>query len=652
MRLAHIKIENFRSFKDQPILLDDYTCLVGPNGAGKSTLLMALNVFFRSSVSNHNLISLTKEDFHHGNIKDPIKITLTFENLSQEAQKDFKTYYRQRKLIISAIAHWDEVSQKADVLQYGSRLVANDFKPYFAKEKENEKAEILKKVYKELREKYIDLPNVNSKSDMNEALRSYEESHPELCEPALSNDQFYGYTKGAGLLPKYVQWVYIPAVKDASSEQDESKKTAIGQLLERTVRSKVDFKGRIDGLREKLAKEYATIIESEQNALKGISEALKKRLQEWSHPNVTLDLNWDFDKEKSVSISEPYASVSLGEDKFVGEVSRLGHGLQRSFLVTILQELSLINDEFSPKLILGFEEPEIFQHPPQERHMADLLEELPEHNSQIIITTHSPYFVPGKGFENVRMIKKDKKTFESLITRLTIDELEKMLSKALGEKIGSPTKMVATIEQIMQPSLKELFYTSNAIFVEGAEDIAFISTYFKLLDYWVEFRKYGCHFIVTEGKTNMSRPLAIANAFGIPAFAIFDGDSGCKREEINRNKRDNSCILRLCGIDKFDALSKKIIWEKNTVMWPVDIREVVKEGLDKKEWEEVEVEVKKENGWEGLTQKNGLLIAAILEKLWEKGHKSEVLEKLCQQILNFAKSSHSIGAEIGGHNTN
>lgn len=642
MRLSHVRVENFRSFKDQSITIDDYTCLVGPNGGGKSTLLMALNVFFRNSVPNHNLISLAKEDFHHGSTGNPVKITLTFEDLSKEAQEDFKTYFRQGKLIISAIAHWDEASQKADVLQHGSRLVVNDFKHYFEKEKEDEKVAVLKEVYRELREKYTDLPSVTSKSDMQEALRSYEESHPKLGVLALSGDQFYGYTKGAGRLSKYVQWVYVPAVKDASSEQDESKKTAIGQLLERTVRSKVNFKERIDGLREELAKKYATIIDSEKDALKGLSESLKKRLQEWSHPNVTLDLNWEFDKEKSVSISEPYASVSLGEDKFVGEVSRLGHGLQRSFLVTILQELSLINDEFSPRLILGFEEPEIFQHPPQERHIANLLEELSRLNSQIIITTHSPHFVPGKGFENIRMIRKDKKTFESLATRLTIDELEKMLSAALGGKIGSPTSMVATIEQIMKPSLKELFYTPNAILVEGAEDIAFISTYFKLLGYWSDFRKYGCHFIVTEGKTNMSRPLAIANAFDIPAFAIFDGDGGCKREKKNRNERDNSCILRLCGIEKFEALSEKIIWEKNVVMWPVDIGDVVKEGLDKKEWIKVEAEVRKENGWEELKQKNSLLIAAILEKMWEKGHKSEILGKLCKQILDFAKSSHSI----------
>jgi predicted ATP-dependent endonuclease of OLD family len=310
--------------------------------------------------------------------------------------------------------------------------------------------------------------------------------------------------------------------------------------------------------------------------------------------------------------------------------------------VAILQELSSSNNEFSPKLILGFEEPEIFQHPPQERHIANLLEELSKYNSQIIITTHSPYFVPGKGFENIRMIRKDKKAFDSQITQLTISMLEKILSEALEEKVVSPTSMVATIEQIMQPSLKELFFTPNAILVEGIEDVAFISTYFKLLNNWSDFRKYGCHFIVTEGKTNMSRPLAIANAFRIPCFAIFDGDGECKQNEVKRNKRDNTCISKICGIGKFNPLSKEIIWGKNIIMWPVDISSIVKKSFDNGAWVKVEEEVKKENGWEGVGKKNCLLIAATLEKLWNKRQRSSVLEKLCRCILDFAKNGFPV----------
>ena len=63
---------------------------------------------------------------------------------------------------------------------------------------------------------------------MKQFLRDYETEHPELCELIPSEDQFYGFSKGRDRLEKHVQWVYIPAVKDPTSEQIEARNTALG----------------------------------------------------------------------------------------------------------------------------------------------------------------------------------------------------------------------------------------------------------------------------------------------------------------------------------------------------------------------------------------------------------------------------------------
>lgn len=124
MKLRSIRVENFRSFRDQTIHLDDYACLVGPNGCGKSTVLLALNVFFRNSAaSSANLLELTKEDFHLCETNQPIRITLTFNDLSDEAIDDFSAYVRHGQLVVSAVAEWSEQHQAAPVQQFGSRLV-------------------------------------------------------------------------------------------------------------------------------------------------------------------------------------------------------------------------------------------------------------------------------------------------------------------------------------------------------------------------------------------------------------------------------------------------------------------------------------------------------------------------------------------------
>ena len=62
---------------------------------------------------------------------NPIRITVTFENLNEEATEDFSDYVRQEKLVVSAVATFDQDTGKADVKQYGQRLAMPAFAPVF-----------------------------------------------------------------------------------------------------------------------------------------------------------------------------------------------------------------------------------------------------------------------------------------------------------------------------------------------------------------------------------------------------------------------------------------------------------------------------------------------------------------------------------------
>jgi putative ATP-dependent endonuclease of OLD family len=95
MIIESLQIKNLRSFVDVTIPFRDYTCLVGANGAGKSTVLCALNIFFRETDnSSTDLTLLTEQDFHQRNTSEPIEITITFKDLSPDAQGDFAEYWR------------------------------------------------------------------------------------------------------------------------------------------------------------------------------------------------------------------------------------------------------------------------------------------------------------------------------------------------------------------------------------------------------------------------------------------------------------------------------------------------------------------------------------------------------------------------------
>lgn len=203
MHLASLRLQNFRSCNDVTVQFNQYTCLIGPNGAGKSTILTALNILFRnaSGVAT-DVAQLGREDFCSKNVDHPIVITATFTDLSEEERKELAAYVRHNQLVLSAKALWNEQLGCAEVRQYGSRLVMSEFSEYFDAVNNGAKAADLKAIYSGLAQLFEGLPAANTKGAMEDALRSFEEAHPELCEIVDSEDQFYGWSKGINRLWK------------------------------------------------------------------------------------------------------------------------------------------------------------------------------------------------------------------------------------------------------------------------------------------------------------------------------------------------------------------------------------------------------------------------------------------------------------------
>ena len=638
MRLSRLRIENFRSFEDQTIVIDDYTCFVGPNGSGKSTILNALNILFRNTQAASDVATLDEEDFHLRDVSRPIIITATFDDLSKEAEEDLKAYVRQGQLVVSARAEWNPESRSAEVKQVGSRQVIKAFAPYFEAEKSGAKVADLKQIFQEIREHYPDLASATTKDAMVSSLREYEEAHPELCELIESSDQFYGWSRGKNLLERYCQWVYIPAVKDPTEEQEEGRSTALGELLQRTIRTQVDFKDPLQELRNDVGQKYQDLLKTQQDVLKELGRSVEDRLRAWSHPGARVELLWHYDEAKSISLAEPFARAKIGEGEFLGDMVRIGHGMQRSFILALLQVLSTTHEGSQPTLFLGFEEPELYQHPPQARHLAALLEDLSKGDTQVIITTHSPYFISSKGFESVRMTRPVGPHGTTQVSQLTYQALASCLAKALGTKPLTSPSIMAAVEQIMQPSQNELFFSQTPILVEGPEDIAFISTHLHLTGKWTDFRRFGCHFVVCGGKTNLSRPLAITEGLSVPAFVVFDGDCDkAKGSDRNKNETDNKCILNLCGLE-LAPLPDSPHFTDRLVMWQTRIGDEIRLEIGHEKWNKAEATARAQHGLiDGVRQKNPLVIAATLEILWKEGIRSASLDRLCNSLLKYAE---------------
>jgi len=661
MKIKSIRIENFRSFKDETIELDDYTCLVGPNGAGKSNVLNALNVFFRETESSSlDLLNLGAEDFHGKDTSKPIRITVTFSDLSAEAKTDLKDYVRQDKLVVCAVAEWNAAEQTAEVVQHGMRAAMKDLAPFFKALNDSASVKELQELFSAIQEKYPEIAAGKTKPAMTDALRAYETAHPDKCVLLESADEFYGISKGANRLAKYIQWVFVPAVKDATSEQSEAKNTALGRLLARTVRAKVNFSDSIKKLREDTESKYDALLDDNQAALDGITNSLHRKLTQWSHPGAMLSLKWNKDPKRSVQVEEPFARLSAGEGQFQGSLARLGHGLQRSYLLALLHELSGSDEADAPRLLLAIEEPELFQHPPQEQHLAEVLQKLSEGNTQVFACTHSPHFVVGKGFEDVRLVRKTNNNAESKARWTTFDDVAQKLLAATGEKkYKTPDGIPAKIHQVLQPALKEMFFCPILVLVEGLEDVAYITASLHLTGLWDEWRQRGGHIVAVNGKSEFLQPLAVAQTMEIPTFVIFDSDGNVAAElktidqqnekarydkllgQQKRHETDNSRILKLLGQPQHDLFPSQTSWHGTFVLWATNIGTAVEadyQAQDVKKWKE---SCEQKHGQIGGLEKNSLFIADFLSAAWDEHKTSPTLERLCVALLEFARKTQN-----------
>lgn len=631
MFIENVKIENFRSFENETVNFDRYSCMVGTNGAGKSSILTALNVFFREAHPSFDTNVLTEEDFYNRNTSDPAVITVTFSGLSEDAEKDLSTYVRHGKLVVTAKANFSPDTGQAKVEQFGQRLVMKEFAPFFELEKSGARVAELKDKYLEVTSDISDIAPPGTKAAMMDELRHYEDEHLELCELIESPDQFYGFTKGKNLLGAHIQWIYVPAVKDAGDESNDEKNSALSQLLLRTVRAKTNFDEKLPELKKVFAEEYQKLIEENQSVLSDISGRLQVRMGEWAHPGATLRLIWDQDPDKSVRIDIPLARVIAGEGVFEGNLARFGHGFQRSYLISLLQELAQLDQEDQPLLVLACEEPELYQHPPQARHLSEIFQKLSADGTQVLLTSHSPFFICGQHFENVRMVRKVGSPVRSKVTQVDVDKLKSDIETARGDSQALADGFTAKLHQALQVGLNEMFFCDKVVLCEGLEDFAFITTHLHLSEKWDEFRRRGISIVPANGKDKIIIPLAAANQLGMSVLTIFDADGNSTGDRRSMHERDNRAIIHLSG-HNFDPFPDNTVYHPNLIVWPVNIGKSLQSSIGEVDWARIKSDVTAKYG-DNRLHKNTLYVADLVSKAHAENLDLSPLDAVVEKIL-------------------
>jgi len=260
-----------------------------------------------------------------------------------------------------------------------------------------------------------------------------------------------------------------------------------------------------------------------------------------------------------IPVPLPIADVSLSDDGFGGPVDRQGHGLQRAFVFTLLQHLaksSLLSslaagDEAgtapaparAPSLILAIEEPELYQHPTKQRHLASVFRGLSEGSlpgaegpTQILLGSHSPMFVSLDKANEIRLVRRtscnDSDLKQCELRSLDLGVIASRLGRAWGKADGAFTAAtLAPRLHILGTELAEGFFANGIVLVEGRSDKAALHACARTLN--LDFEAAGIAVLSAEGKGNLDKPYAIFTELGIPTFMMWDCDRGKKEAHAN-----------------------------------------------------------------------------------------------------------------------
>lgn len=578
MIIKSLRVRNFRCIRDETLPCDRLTAIVGPNGSGKSTFLRALELFYTP------IARYAEEDFFGGQAGQPIRITVTYTNLTAEEGSLFAKYLEGNDVTVEKVMGLPCI--KANQKYHGISLMNPEFADFRAAGSANDR----KQCYNALRDKvkYTVLPVWSRQDEAARNLSDWEAANPAQCTREVDDGQFFGFTEvGQAHLERYSYFLIVPAVRDAVDDAAEGKGSILSQLMDLVVRSVLMQKHELVQLRQDVQQRYEQIVDpANLPELRLLANELTATLKGYA-PGAEVELSWL--QGEGISIDLPKAMIKLVEDGYPTRVHQTGHGLQRSFILTMLQHLASAQFRASqsqqttdgavpvtaatvqlPNLILAIEEPELYLHPNRQRHLSRILFEMSSGAipgvagvTQVLYTTHSPLFVGVERFDRIRRLRKSPAGTglpkETKVSHVTLDAVAGVVGEADDQPAGAYTgeSLRPRLQALMTPWMNEGFFADVVVLVEGEEDRAAIHGVAMNLTTThgepIDLESLGISVIPCIGKNNLDRPTAIFRAFGIPVYTIWDSDCGTGDErEQNNSKHTNHRLLKLCGVQAED----------------------------------------------------------------------------------------------------
>lgn len=534
MQLYKFTIEGFRKISKAEILLGNTTFLLGGNNCGKSTILKALDILLNSEMKQ----KLLQNDFHALQEDGQFKLLSNTVVLTGEF-RDVPNDYRARRGFQGRVYSYTPNDEES-----GNSI---KFRKVFEVGKEV-RVEILSKkraikalgtfgdllnvgLTEDLIKETLAIETVDQSAKLTATQRKKFEDFDEVYD--IQDEDVWDVNPG-GLLPVFMsnlpKYVEIPALH--SLNELEGKTGAMQKILT-TLFEEVREKSE----NYQQANSYLTKLSAELNP-KDESKDFGKLLKDLNQgfggvfPGARLNI--------SVDLSDPNTAIQpsflvQAASNVQTPISYQGTGLSRSALFSLLKfraewlEKRAGTDKSPRKIIIGFEEPELYLHPSAAILARDFIYDLGITKSvQILCTTHSTSMIDLSREKSAQVINhlysqsKDvggHQAEEIFSNAFNIDQGFKDLHQ--DDKVY--VKMIVRIDD----QLTKSFFTERCVFFEGdSEQIAFMETIKRMPEERRRKLLSKYTLVNARGKATLISLIKYAKALGIKMSVVHDSDTG------------------------------------------------------------------------------------------------------------------------------
>lgn len=520
MRLAQVKVSNFRCFKDETTVdLDDLVAFIGKNDSGKSSLLDAMNIFLNDSVPEQDDLCVHATD-------QKVSITCVFDDLPTQLVID-EQYTTD--LAAEHLLNQDgnlEIVKVFNCTGSGKVKAASVFvrANHPTADKYNDLLTLTNaKLKQRAKDLEVDVTGVNQ--TVNTALRRAIWAHASglHCQPVEIELKSEAAERIWDQLKKHLPVFALFKSDRSSTDQDSEAQDPMKSAIKEAIKSQ---EATLSAIAERVKQEVQEIANRTVEKIAEMNPELAKQLI----PRVT-NKSWD-----------SLFSVSLAGDEDI-PINKRGSGTRRLVLLNFFRARAEKEAEGKgANVIYAIEEPETSQHPHNPKMLVDAIQDLGNRDRcQVFLTTHTPVLARRFPQDSLRFVtqRNGRPDVHHGHDEATLSEITDSLGVLPDHKI-------------------KVF-----VGVEGRHDITFLTEISRILNQAGEMLPHlgkaeeeGTLVFVPLGGNNLDLWVSRLKGFNRPEFYLMDRDTQPPEKP------------------KYHAIAEELKKRANCTVWTTERREL------------------------------------------------------------------------------